>query len=667
MEFKFDKENYNFTVKEISEIANKQYKEEPKKFIKFLQSQARFASKMCNLEKQLDNNYFNKPFEELLKDNHKLYEDIIGERYNTSFCNPVYAVKVFGEELGKIATFLYNISKKYITYAFSHNLKMMHFYNEHFLSIYNFVEYNNNENPEDIKALLKELNLNNQEFLCKHNLKDKLINKESHVKNIIETSNLDDLRYLFKYGYYISDNEIKTAEFLNKYENIDLIADTVCNGYIEGFKRDNKDYNNKSTSRIFANVGQERIIKLLIERLRRYSLEPIIDQLVYTSPNKQFDYDHRFDIGLFYDEEIGQSKLKANEKLFEKYKKELKQYSGILYFEKFGETPFAPESKKEALKLNEKQGKIYQKYQSAMAIKQDKYIPMSEVSFTIIAFPTPEIGENFEEIFEDTLKINLLDSKQYEKIQKRIIDVLDKGDYIHIKGFGNNKTDIKVKMHEIKNPEKETNFENCVADVNIPVGEVFTSPVLKGTNGLLHVEEVYLGDLKYKNLSLTFKDGYVEEYSCTNFLDEEENKKYIEENLLFPHKTLPLGEFAIGTNTLAYVISKKHQIVNILPILIVEKMGPHFAIGDTCFSQCEDVKVYNSDRKEIIARDNEKSILRKTDIENAYTSCHTDITLPYDDIELISVITKEGKSIDIIRDGRFVVEGTEELNRPLEN
>ena len=27
---------------------------------------------------------------------------------------------------------------------------------------------------------------------------------------------------------------------------------------------------------------------------------------------------------------------------------------------------------------------------------------------------------------------------------------------------------------------KESLFENCVADVNIPVGEVFTSPVLKG-------------------------------------------------------------------------------------------------------------------------------------------------------------------------------------------
>ena len=46
-----------------------------------------------------------------------------------------------------------------------------------------------------------------------------------------------------------------------------------------------------------------------------------------------------------------------------------------------------------------------------------------------------------------------------------------RGEFVHVKGKGTNKTDIMVKMHELKNPEKETNFENCVADVNIPVGE----------------------------------------------------------------------------------------------------------------------------------------------------------------------------------------------------
>ena len=188
-----------------------------------------------------------------------------------------------------------------------------------------------------------------------------------------------------------------------------------------------------------------------------------------------------------------------------------------------------------------------------------------------------------------------------------------------------------------------------------------------GTNGILHVRETFLGGLKYTNLKLTFKDGYIVEYSCKNFDNDDENKKYIEENLLFPHKTLPMGEFAIGTNTLAYVYAKKHNILDVLPVLIIEKMGPHFAIGDTCFTFEEDKPVHNPlDNKEIIARENEKTAQRKTNPNEAYTFRHIDITLPYESIEFIAAVTKDGSPIDIIRDGKFVVEGTEELNKPFE-
>ena len=114
-------------------------------------------------------------------------------------------------------------------------------------------------------------------------------------------------------------------------------------------------------------------------------------------------------------------------------------------------------------------------------------------------------------------------------------------------------------------------------------------------------------------------------------------------------------------------MAKKHNIMDILPTLITEKMGPHFGIGDTCFAREEDRPLYNIlNKKEIIARDNEKSILRKTNINEAYTNCHIDIPLPYDLIDFISIITKKGEKIDIIKDGRFILPGTEELNKPLE-
>ena len=225
---------------------------------------------------------------------------------------------------------------------------------------------------------------------------------------------------------------------------------------------------------------------------------------------------------------------------------------------------------------------------------------------------------------------------------------------------------MKVQLWSRNDPEKETIFENCVADVNIPVGEVFTSPKLTGTEGTLHVSEVYLNELKYLDLELTFRDGRIASYTCANFEDEEENKSFIRNNVLFNHETLPLGEFAIGTNTTAYMVAKKYDIGARLPILIAEKMGPHFAVGDTCFSWSEDNPTFNPDGKRIIAKDNECSILRREDVSKAYFNCHTDITIPYDELGSIRVVRPDGSEIPLIENGRFVLPGTEELNRPFE-
>lgn len=77
--------------------------------------------------------------------------------------------------------------------------------------------------------------------------------------------------------------------------------------------------------------------------------------------------------------------------------------------------------------------------------------------------------------------------------------------------------------------------------------------------------------------------------------------------------------------------------------------------------------MHNPDGKEVVARDNSiVRAFRETDPSKAYFNCHTDITIPYDELGAITVLKKDGTETDIIRDGRFVVPGTEELNDPLD-
>ena len=127
-----------------------------------------------------------------------------------------------------------------------------------------------------------------------------------------------------------------------------------------------------------------------------------------------------------------------------------------------------------------------------------------------------------------------------------------------------------------------------------------------------------------------------------------------------------MGEFAIGTNTYAYVMGNKYNINDKLDILIAEKTGPHFAFGDTCYSQEEDSETFNPDGKKIIAKDNEVSIKRLSDNseiqDQAYFGCHTDVTIPYSELGDIVAIRSDGTKVLIIHDGKFVLSGTEELN-----
>lgn len=153
---------------------------------------------------------------------------------------------------------------------------------------------------------------------------------------------------------------------------------------------------------------------------------------------------------------------------------------------------FLPENKEENLKLSKKQQELSVEFQMKASEIMNQYIKPEQRSFTIISYPIPEIGDNFEEIFKEVVKVNTLDKDKYRQIQQHLIDALNQAVEVHIKGKGKNKTDLYVAMHEMDDPSKETNFENCLADVNIPVGEVFTSPKLTGTNGVLHVGEVYL-------------------------------------------------------------------------------------------------------------------------------------------------------------------------------
>ena len=599
--------------------------------------------------------------------NRRMFLDVQEPDYADSYANPVCATERLGREYGQILCALDARLHGILPYCMEGDIRYLCIYAELFVEIFNCFEDAAELNERELKSILYSFMHDYTEVFNEQAISRLIDPAYDYQTQLVLKADLKDSAYLYRYGLYVGKDELESSRFLQTFseEQIQAMADTFTEGYRIGFETSGKDISLKSVVEIRYPIGFERMVRAAVRNFEKIGLKPVM-QPYSISLNKQYEYDHKEDAGLWMDKAFVERSLEVDRSVWEKNKKQAPSYGGPAVIDIFGMEPFAPKQKEQRIRYTDKQQSLSVYFRSQKSQLINQYIHGKERSFTIIAYPVPSIGEKFAEIFEQTVRINTLDYMLYRDMQQKIIDVLDTADTVHITGRGSNRTDLYVKIYPLSNPAHETAFENCVADVNIPVGEVFTSPVLKGTHGKLHVSQVYLNELNYENLELDFEDGRIKDYICTNFESREENRKYIEDNVLFHHQTLPMGEFAIGTNTTAYRMAREYGIADKLPILIAEKTGPHFAVGDTCYTYDEDNMTYNPDGKAIVARDNEISALRREDVSKAYFNCHTDITIPYDELGKITAIRADGSTEDIIAEGRFVVPGTESLNEPLD-
>lgn len=589
--------------------------------------------------------------------------------YEKSFANPDYIECFFDGNTGQMLCFMASLVSELGRYCFEQRYFDITITAELFLEIYDIIK-NEPENSHEgsIKSAIYYHIYDYMEDRTRVRVRNSLDKNYTFFSDIVTKTDINDERILYLYGENISYNERESFKFINALpeEKIDKIVDAYVDGYIKGFELAGIDLSKKETVQIRYPVGMERIIKKAIAKFAQHGLRPLIsrgaNQTEAIDTNPQFAYDHRFDNSIYYNKAVKDRSLSVLKKVYDEYAKDADVYAGPAVFEYFGENIFNPLSKKNACVLSEEQQNLKVEYQISANALVNNYIKRDAFSFTIIAFPVPEIGSIYPEIFEECILINTLDTDMFSDIQQCIINVLDQSTEVRIEGNNGNETNLRIKLTALNDPSKESLFHNCLADCNIPVGEVYTSPKLEETNGLLNVKKVYINGLEYRNLKIEFNDGLTGSYSCDNYDDDKKNTDYVRDNLMKQHKFLPMGELAIGTNTAAFKMARDYNIADKLPILIAEKTGPHIAIGDTCFSMSEEIPEYNPDGKEVIARDNSISLKRKENINEAYFGCHTDITIPYDEIGGIYAVKENGEEVAIIENGRFVLAGTEKLN-----
>ena len=224
------RERFPLVVERLKEIETEETVAQCREYF---QHAAAFLGKLCRLEEEYYGGaWAQKSLEELQAENHALYEEILPENYGSSYANPSYAARRLGEEYGKMFSMLYADLRALIPYAFEGRNYELTIYGELLIEIYNCFEQEENPDATSIQQIIYWFYHDYSEIFLEISVLSQNSPEMDFYVSIIMDSELSDLRYLYRYGAYISENEKKVAEFLNAVpeETIQLMADTYTKG-----------------------------------------------------------------------------------------------------------------------------------------------------------------------------------------------------------------------------------------------------------------------------------------------------------------------------------------------------------------------------------------------------------------------------------------------------
>ncbi|MHA1434206.1 MAG: hypothetical protein ACTSO7_10240, partial [Candidatus Heimdallarchaeota archaeon] len=144
------------------------------------------------------------------------YEDILPKNYDKSYSNPTVCVKTFGDDFGQLMSYFYSRFRAYTSFAFTHRAYKLEEHNRLFIEVFDHVK-NNDIKYESLKKIVIQLNYQNRtrDYINRYRTEN---NPDYRFyTNIIMNDDLTDLRYLFKYGSYISENETNMAKFMSNF------------------------------------------------------------------------------------------------------------------------------------------------------------------------------------------------------------------------------------------------------------------------------------------------------------------------------------------------------------------------------------------------------------------------------------------------------------------
>ncbi|NLK27463.1 MAG: leucyl aminopeptidase, partial [Clostridiales bacterium] len=193
------RERYELAMERIGIMAQENTVREP--LIDYFNRTASFVILIKSIVAMVEENrLFGLSLKELQSINRTLFEDITGENYEVSYCNPAYACERLGKKYGKLLSFLATELRSIIVYAFEYRLYELTIYLELLIEVYNYFEREDEFTFKDVKRVIYDFMSDYCETLVEHRTRELLDTELSFAKDIIMEADLSDLRYLYYFG-----------------------------------------------------------------------------------------------------------------------------------------------------------------------------------------------------------------------------------------------------------------------------------------------------------------------------------------------------------------------------------------------------------------------------------------------------------------------------------
>lgn len=349
--------------------------------------------------------------------NERLYRDMRPEYYAGSYADPAYAVSRLGEGYGQLLSAFYAEFRGLISFAYEKRLKDITVLLETFIQLLNEFEMRAPEAADgagpafgsgaageagktDAAAAagfppLKELRDIFYSYVYDYcaefteaAVRESLASEANAAKRIIteaELSDLTDRSYLYRFGEWVTETELLTAKrFLALPEEaLTHMADAFTGEALQRFCTAEKAVPGAARQKtvcLFLPLGFERLAKKVIENFEAAGIAVIwkrcplhlvnkgftdggnAEPIFCGARNRQYEYDHKNDMALFFGSRLKAEKLQALKNAYAVYHKEASAFLGSVFAEHFAEADAAPQAapqkKTEQLSLTEHQAHL---------------------------------------------------------------------------------------------------------------------------------------------------------------------------------------------------------------------------------------------------------------------------------------------------------------------